>query len=429
MHVLIPVLPDEMGQFLECPFPFLIGIEKRFYDKAKDEIPDDVVIINLDKGELKMSEYMPKMPTKEMKLISSRLRKASSPFLLTSKGKEREKELKSVEDAFDFNTQAFFSDTLELKFDAFEIRDAFLEFFCQVMKNYQAYMISPDKTEGIVTDARDCFKFASFCSHKDASKPETFINQLTCTSMFNTFIETRAFKDEEEEEEIGFFDLACKIKKKKKETKVIQAPIPGKTVKAMAPLDFDIKGESWSYEYFPILNQALFNQPRPIQNFIKDANNSVKWKVDNKAIGKMNDSKWAKYMFEYIFVLWFYIMSVSLQKYQDDAVLIIKHSKTVLEFLKKKLKTLKEVEFIYKKLFEACMKCKLHDEAGKLRDEMKNITFAFQDTNQRTFIPTDGKLMKANDEEEKKEEDQEYKSEAAQISYILENLVIFSVAK
>jgi len=50
MHVLIPIIPDEMGQFLECPFPFLIGMEKRFYKNAKDngEIPEDVIIINLD---------------------------------------------------------------------------------------------------------------------------------------------------------------------------------------------------------------------------------------------------------------------------------------------------------------------------------------------------------------------------------------------
>lgn len=129
MHVLIPILPDDMGQFLECPFPFLIGMEKRFFDKTKDEIPDDVVIINLDKGHMKISEAMPKMPQKEYKALSVRVRKASCDLYLTTTGRDRERDLKSVEDAFDFNTNAFFSDTPELKFDAFEVRDAFLEFF------------------------------------------------------------------------------------------------------------------------------------------------------------------------------------------------------------------------------------------------------------------------------------------------------------
>jgi hypothetical protein len=129
MHVLIPILPDDMGQFLECPFPFLIGMEKRLYDKAKDEVPDDVIIINLDRGHMKIIEAMPKMPQKEYKALSVRVRKASSDLYLTSTGKDRERDLKAVEDAFDFNTNAFFSDTPELKFDAFEVRDAFLEFF------------------------------------------------------------------------------------------------------------------------------------------------------------------------------------------------------------------------------------------------------------------------------------------------------------
>ena len=72
---------------------------------------------------------MPKMPQKEYKALTVRVRKASSDLYLTSTGRDREKELKSVEDAFNFNTNAFFSDTPELKFDAFEVRDAFLEFF------------------------------------------------------------------------------------------------------------------------------------------------------------------------------------------------------------------------------------------------------------------------------------------------------------
>ena len=215
MHVLIPILPDEMSSFLEWPFPFLIGIEKRFYDKTKSEIPEDVIIINIDKGEMRTIETLPKMPTKEFKLLSSRIRKASSMVYLSTASEDRDKELKMCEDAFLFNVNMLLNDMVDCdkhKFDALEIRDAFLEYFWMILKNYQVYMISPDKTEGIVTDARDWFKFSSFRSHKEASKPDTYIFQLTNTTLFNTFIETRAFKDPEEEEEINFFDNAMKIK-------------------------------------------------------------------------------------------------------------------------------------------------------------------------------------------------------------------------
>ena len=243
--------------------------------------------------------------------------------------------------------------------------------------------------------------------------------------MFNTFIEVRAFGDLDEEEEIAFFDFAIKQKRKKKDPRVIKPPNPGKIVKAMTPLDLDIEGELWSYDYFPILNPVYYNKPRPIQNFIKDANNAIKWKIDNKEITKMNDSKWARFLLESVYVLWFYVMSVSLPKYDAEASKIFKFSQSVLTFVKLRLKSLKEIEFVYKKLFEACMKCKLHEEASLLKDEMKSITFAFLDTNQRTFMPTDGKGIKINGEEEKKDDiDDEFGNEAAEISYIVENVVI-----
>lgn len=129
MHVLIPVLPEEMCEFLECPFPFLIGLERRFYEKTKSLISEDVIIINLDRGVTKTSEVLPKMPAKEYRSLTARVRKASQNFCLHSTGKEREKELKSCEDAFDFNTYGLLNDAVEVRFDAFEIRDAFLSFF------------------------------------------------------------------------------------------------------------------------------------------------------------------------------------------------------------------------------------------------------------------------------------------------------------
>lgn len=60
---------------------------------------------------------------------------------------------------------------------------------------------------------------------------------------------------------------------------------------------------------------------------------------------------------------------------------------------------------------------------------MKNITFAFQDTNQKTFIPTDGKNMKKHVEEEEKKEVYGMENDVGQISYVLDNLVIFTVAQ
>lgn len=319
---------------------------------------------------------------------------------------------------------------IEKKFEPLEVRDSFLEFFSSIMKSYQLYMISPNKAKDIVTTARDCFKFSSFRSHKDASKPDTYIYQLTETTLFNSFIEVRAFGDTNEEKEIAFFDNAIKTKRKKKDPRVIKPPNPGKIVKAMAPFDMDIEGETWSYEYFPVLNPALYINPRAIQNFIKDANNAIKWKVDNKEITKMNDAKWSKYLLESVYVLWFYVMSITLPKYEGESHKIMKFAKTVLAFLKIKFKSIKEVEFVYKKLFEACMKCKLHEEASQLRDEMKSITFAYLDTNQKTFWPTEIKKQKENEDKDEETKfgatDFNEDQEVYEISHIIENVVILA---
>lgn len=94
LHVFIPVLPEDISDCLECPFPFLIGVERKFYDKVKTDIPEDVMIINLDSGMLKSPEFTPKMPTKEYRNLAARVRRVGSIVFLTSTGREREKELK-----------------------------------------------------------------------------------------------------------------------------------------------------------------------------------------------------------------------------------------------------------------------------------------------------------------------------------------------
>lgn len=205
------------------------------------------MIIFLDTGEVKEHELLPKVPTKEYKNLETRVKRTCGSIYLSNEAGDREKELKTCDDAFLINMGLLppNMDGEKTQFEPLEIRDAFLEFFSSIMKNYQMYMISPNKTKGIVTDARDCFKFSSFRSHKDASKPDTYIHQLTNTMMFGTFIEVRAFGDTDEEEEIAFFDKAIKHKRKKRDPRVVKPSNPGKIVKAMAPFDLDIEGESW----------------------------------------------------------------------------------------------------------------------------------------------------------------------------------------
>lgn len=75
-HAFIPVLPPSMKAYLEAPFPFIIGLHPDDLTED-DEIPEDIWEVNLDEGVVNTKEIL-KLPTKELKNLVSRLRRATS---------------------------------------------------------------------------------------------------------------------------------------------------------------------------------------------------------------------------------------------------------------------------------------------------------------------------------------------------------------
>lgn len=72
MHVFVPLIPKSMTTALEAPFPFMIGMEKQFFNP--EEIPEDVIIVFIDEGEVQNTHPMPKLPLKDYKNLVSRLK-------------------------------------------------------------------------------------------------------------------------------------------------------------------------------------------------------------------------------------------------------------------------------------------------------------------------------------------------------------------
>lgn len=60
--------------------------------------------------------------------------------------------------------------------------------------------------------------------------------------MFSAFIEDRVFKDTDVDKEIEFFDKAIKIKKKKKDARVLTLFESGRKFKTLEPFTEDIEG-------------------------------------------------------------------------------------------------------------------------------------------------------------------------------------------
>ena len=64
-----------MKAYLEAPFPFIIGLHPDDLTED-DEIPDDICEVDLDEGIVNTKDIL-KLPTKELKNLVSRLRKAT----------------------------------------------------------------------------------------------------------------------------------------------------------------------------------------------------------------------------------------------------------------------------------------------------------------------------------------------------------------
>lgn len=73
----------------------------------------------------------------------------------------------------------------------------------------------------------------------------------------------------------------------------------------------------------------------------------------------MNDADWAKYLSEIIYVLWFQIFCTTLPMYQNSAKELVSFAKKLLDHVNNKLKPMREIELVYRRLFESCGTCKL----------------------------------------------------------------------
>ena len=62
--VYMPLLPSPMLEFLYAPVPFLAGISTEMYQEHQDEMPDEVVTVELDQGRIRLpnADALPQLP-------------------------------------------------------------------------------------------------------------------------------------------------------------------------------------------------------------------------------------------------------------------------------------------------------------------------------------------------------------------------------
>ena len=98
--------------------------------------------------------------------------------------------------------------------------------------------------------------------------------------------------------------------------------------------------------------------------------------MTNEDLMKMHDNEWARYMIEVIYLLWFQVFCTTLPIYGAHTPRLIEFARALLGHIRQKLKPMRDIELIYRWLFDACGTCKQTTLLQELYKEMtkSNIT-------------------------------------------------------
>jgi hypothetical protein len=92
--------------------------------------------------------------------------------------------------------------------------------------------------------------------------------------------------------------------------------------------------------------------------------------IRNEELTKMHDNEWARYLLEVLYLLWFQIFCSTLPLYGSYAPSLIDFARKLLNFVRSKAKPMRDIEYIYRRLFDCCGTCKQITELRELNKEM-----------------------------------------------------------
>ena len=67
-HVFVPILPNKLIDYVCAPMPYILGIHSSMLQKVLKMPIEEVVILDLDKRELRGVETIPKLPFENLLL-------------------------------------------------------------------------------------------------------------------------------------------------------------------------------------------------------------------------------------------------------------------------------------------------------------------------------------------------------------------------
>jgi pentatricopeptide repeat protein len=359
-QVLIPVLPVQLRHYIEAIIPYIIGVTPNVL-KNDVEIPAETVKVDLDRHIIEMQQSPPRLPDNARRHLISRLNNISNVF------NPKDNSLDLIDQPFSCIEQS----EPNRKFNMWAIRDAFLEFQTNLMKNYQRYYTVPEAHNS--TELRECFNVPGFLAYLKSNKPTSFLYKITETSLFSNFIESRYYSVDSHYE-INYFDEAMKFKRTRSEPLYVKPYEVGKLYSALSANDIGIEpGSRFTYDRFPRLNDNYFIEPRKVKQLAVTWVPKATLVLKDDLLKRMQATEWANFLLYTIYRIWFIAYTASMPKYIEQASELLDLGLMILESMKKK--GIKPDEEIYRRLIEACGHCGLKGRVLNLFKLMKNHGF------------------------------------------------------
>lgn len=178
-HILIPILPEKMLQFIQAPVPFIMGINN--IKDLTDGLSDDVMVISLDTRKIlnQPKEKIPDPPKSLYDKFKVSLKKCFSG--------DFSEELAFFIDSFDdvcFQIGMLYD---ENKFNSMDLKEIVYEFIVGFFKNYDKYWRTPIK----MSIEQSEFNFDAFRKDFSSTSADSFTYRMTETSIFIFFVESK----------------------------------------------------------------------------------------------------------------------------------------------------------------------------------------------------------------------------------------------
>ncbi|PRP87362.1 ribosome assembly protein 4 (RSA4) [Planoprotostelium fungivorum] len=237
-HIYVPILACNMGDFLQAPTPFIMGVHSSYY-KPRDDL-EEVVIVDLDRGTIDNPKKELQLPAEEESVLIDGLKRLLS------------NQMTQLDVAFPLADKNETSRNVDLS-----IRILFLQLFISLFKDYRKYISYVREYPRKIA----VFKRESFM--KENTNGVSFYSQFLETQAFAVFLEKhqehvlfddgiRAYRDGR--------DLYYLSNHKTTVNNLYEVPAP------------DITGLDQTFDYssyrYPQLNKELFG--RDVEEEIKN---------------------------------------------------------------------------------------------------------------------------------------------------------------